>query len=236
MFRQQPARPQILHAEHETLIAGVIHRVRQQSPVGAWLDHADFAEAVARGQGIDIEQHFLGRVGRPVPAAVHGVLPAGLGARVVEILAALLGHGAVLFLYPRLHLAEEHSLQFARLRHHRLGVGVLGFEIIEHKCIAPVAEPVVVVHACVAVLGEGKRAFLRAGWEAMIRHAGHFIPTQKTDAVSGKASLLTTAPVYGFGCRRGLTGAVSPSSASRPSARAPASIPAQRAGPARGAG
>ena len=57
--RQLPFRVQVPEPHGIAAAADRVHGVRQQPPVGTHLARADFAEGVALGHDIDVEQHLL---------------------------------------------------------------------------------------------------------------------------------------------------------------------------------
>ncbi len=141
----------VLHVERVLPVAGRIRRVRQPVAIVADLEGPQPEVAVALGELVQIEEHFLGPRHASLPAAAVRVLFSFLGARVVVILADARRHGEVGLLDPPEHLFVQGLLQaFGRL-HHLFGVGVLGLEIRNDFRIRLLAQPEVVILQRVAV-------------------------------------------------------------------------------------
>jgi hypothetical protein len=94
---------------------------------------------------------------------MHRVVLPGLESGVVPPAALAVRHRAVVLLDPADDLFVQRVLQRPERRHHRIGVGVLGLEVVEHllRLAAVVAQPVVRVAALGAVRGADHVRLLR---------------------------------------------------------------------------
>ena len=152
---------QILHVQVELAKAGLVGRVGQERAVVAGNPAAQPEELLAGGKLVEVEDHQLGRVGGRGPAAEDGVLLPLLGARVIGEPVALERHVLIGLLDAREHLAVERLAPRLLRRRHRLGVGVLGAQVLLDLGRALVAQPEVVVDALVAVDGDVLRLLAR---------------------------------------------------------------------------
>jgi hypothetical protein len=91
--------------------AGRVDSVGQEGIVWAGLKHGDAAVALAFGQRILIEQHFLVRFRLILSTTEDTILAAGLHAPVVGILTEGFGDAGVILLDASLHLLEELLLE-----------------------------------------------------------------------------------------------------------------------------
>ena len=125
---------EVAEAQRVALAAVEVDGVREDAVIGRDLEAAEREVVVARGEQILVE-HDLGGFGPgatgpaamdPVLRALHGsggVLPGALGDR-----RRLVG-----LLDPGLDLAEDPLPQRQQGREHRVGVGVLGLEVRDHR-------------------------------------------------------------------------------------------------------
>ena len=145
------ARRQVLHEQRVLAKAGVVERVGE--PVGVVVDgvSAEGEEGMAHGQGVEIEQDLLGRIRPGGLAAVDRILLALLRARVIEVIAATVGNGRVVFLDAAQDLPVERVLERFHRLHHGRRVRVLRFQVSGDTRIVLVAQPEVIVLAAVAV-------------------------------------------------------------------------------------
>ena len=136
---QQLTGTQILDEELKALVAGHVDRIGQQITRIAHRGRTEGEEVVAFGERVDVEKHLLPfrrtllRDGRRSPrigafrhrdaAAVAILLPL-LGAPVVPVLTAALGHGHVRLLDAGLDLSEDILGQGVQVRGLFCGVGV----------------------------------------------------------------------------------------------------------------
>ena len=142
-----------------------------------------------------------GPVARAVGAAMNGVLPALLGARVVPPVAVAEGNRDVGLLHVAEHLPVELLAQAGQGRHHGLGIGIFGFEIGGHLGILLVAQPGVVVgedravqkRLGVLLAGDGRRRKLSDILLSVVHCAAIGSPSAAS-ADSGLAS--GPAPAY----------------------------------------
>ena len=103
-------------------------------------------------------------------------------ATTASVYAAALGRGGVILLDAALHLLEQGLLQRLRVLHDLGQIVILDGQVFQHSGVVAVAQPEVVVHARVAVLGnglwapwrdrEGRHAFSRL-WGVARRAAGY---------------------------------------------------------------
>ena len=147
----QLARRQVLHEQRVLAKAGVVERVGE--PVGVVVDgiSAEGEEGMAHGQGVEIEQDLLGLIRPGGLAAVDRILLALLRARVIEVIAATVGNGRVVFLDAAQDLPVERVLERFHRLHHGRRVRVLRFQVSGDTRIVLVAQPEVIVLAAVAV-------------------------------------------------------------------------------------
>ena len=118
------------------------------------------------GALVAVDKHF------PVLALglrlAHGnrVFVARLIARLIAIAVAHVRHRMFLLRNARHHLFVQGFAQRLLRFQHRIGVGVLRLQVVQHLavCTLVVAQPVIVIHARVAVDGDGIRAFFRFRW------------------------------------------------------------------------
>ena len=157
LFSSSSPGRQVLDVEGEFLGSRGVHRVGQQAMVGAHLTRPDPEVGVLGCQRILIEQDLLGRFGAVVPAAQNGILSAGFGPGVVEVLVHPLGNREIGLLDPPPHLLVEPLLQRLGGAHDGGGVAVLRLEVRHDRGIAAVPEPGVVVESGLAVNGVGSR-------------------------------------------------------------------------------
>ena len=99
---------------------------------------------------VAIEQNLFGTAIRRLPA-VDGVLLPLFGARVVEILAAADGHALVRLFDAGHHFAIKLVLQLRGGGHHGGDIEVLVGQILDHFGVMLFAQPMVRVHADIAV-------------------------------------------------------------------------------------
>ncbi len=130
---------------------GGIEGVGQLAPVEGDLGGADAHELLGPADLVGIEQHLLGRAVSAPLAGPQGVLLALLGARVVEVPAVTNRDREVRLLDAGEHLGVKRVLQGEGGAHDRLGVGVLGPQVVKHLRGVLAAEPGVVVDPAVAV-------------------------------------------------------------------------------------
>ena len=142
---------QILDEERVLAESGEIDRVGQTNAVVADHEDAEREKRMALGERVEIERDLLGRVEPVGLSAVDRVLLAFLRPRVIEMVAATVGDGRVVFLDAAQDLLVERFLECFHRLHHGRGIGVLGFEIRGHARIVFVAQPEIVVFAAVAV-------------------------------------------------------------------------------------
>jgi len=159
----------VLHEQRVLAKAGVVERVGE--PVGVVVDgiSAEGEEGMAHGQGVEIEQDLLGLIRPGGLAAVDRILLALLRARVIEVIAATVGNGRVVFLDAAQDLPVERVLERFHRLHHGRRVRVLRFQVSGDTRIVLVAQPEVIVLAAVAVNDVepgnlGLRAAGRARW------------------------------------------------------------------------
>ena len=135
---------QVTDAELEQLVAGEVHRVRQQPAVRA--DLADPEVDVAAGAGriaeqqVRVEQH-LGRLSRRGhPAELLEFLPLGHPGEVAEPAPAP-GHRVLRGSHPRGHLGKQPVLQRAGWRRLLLVIRALRGQVVAHRGQVMVAHP-----------------------------------------------------------------------------------------------
>src|ERR1700736_2659409 len=84
-------------------------------------------------------------------AALCGILFTFLGPRVVIVFAAPGGDRQIRLLDAREHLGVEGVREWLDVFRHRIGVGVLGLEVVDRVGIGLLAKPVIVIDAGGAV-------------------------------------------------------------------------------------
>ena len=112
---------------------------------------ADGEKFMAVGQGIAVEHHLLGRIEGSRLAAVDRILFTRLEARVIKIVVAFVRHGQIGLLDPALDFFKKLFLKFLRMRHRLGGKGVLIIQIANDFGIVAFAQPIVIVHAPMAM-------------------------------------------------------------------------------------
>ncbi len=169
--RQQLAGAEVLDAQGEAFVAGVVHGVGVEVPVHRDGRAADGEERLALGLDVAVQQDFLARDldaglhrgGSPVGHGVAGVL--GADPALDAVLLAL--HGAaevppavlavrdrqVCLLRAALDFLEDGLAQRRLVGGDGLLVGVLGLQMVHHLGRVLLAQPLVVVHEGVAVVG-----------------------------------------------------------------------------------
>ena len=145
----------VAEAERVPLAAGHVDRVREGRMVRRDLEAAEREVVVAIGEPVLVENDVRQlRALAPESAAVDRVLRTLQGPG--RVLPPALGDGCGLvgLLHARLDLVEDAVPERQQGREHRVGVGILGFEVGDDLRVVTVAEPVPVVAALVAVRGQ----------------------------------------------------------------------------------
>ena len=142
---------QVTDAELEQLVAGEVHRVRQQPAVRADLANPEVYIAAGAGrvaeQQVRVEQH-LGRLsGRGHPAELLEFLPLGHPGEVAEPAPAP-GHRVLRGSHPRGHLGKQPVLQRVGWRRLPLVIRALRGQVVAHRGQVMVAHPRVRVARC----------------------------------------------------------------------------------------
>ena len=146
----------------------VVVAISEQVAVRADSECRNRHEDLALREFVDIKKDLFGRVHAGFFAAANGVLLAGLDARVIEVVAFAVWNFDVGFFHAAQHLVIELFLEGLGGFHHRVGVGVFGFEIGTHFGIRFVAQPEIVVGERAAVDFGDVRDFLRDRWRRKI--------------------------------------------------------------------
>jgi hypothetical protein len=169
MIGERLAGAEIFHREIELAESSVVVAIGQKISVSADRKGLHRHEGLALRQFVDIEEDFFVGVGADLFAAADGVLLAGFGADVIEEVALFVRDLDIRFFYPAEHLVVELFLEGFRGLHHRVGVGVLGFEVGADLGIGFLAQPKIVIDQLVAVdLGDVGDLFRdRRGWEVV---------------------------------------------------------------------
>ena len=97
------------------------------------------------GELIEIEEDLLRTVHAALAAAAIRVLLAFFGARVIDVLADSSRHGEIGLFDPTEHFFVQVLLQTLGRRHDRIGVGVLGLEILDDLRVRFFPQPEVIV-------------------------------------------------------------------------------------------
>ncbi len=104
------------------------------------------------GQHVGVEHDLFRLFRRTALTGIDRVLFSLLVARVVIIVVAPVRHRHVGLLEPPFDLFEQFLLEVARMRHFFGGVFVLLIQMLDDLGILPLAQPIVVIHAHMAVL------------------------------------------------------------------------------------
>ena len=181
LVRQRGPGGQVLDPQREPLVAGEVGGVGQPALVRAGAERAEAEELVADGQLVAVEQFLLPvqrlavrgdrrdhLAGPHRAAAVHRVLLALDRPRVVPPAALAHRDGQVALLGARLDLLEDLIAQRGQVGGERVGVLVLGPQVVDGVRVVLVGEPGVLVHHGVAV--EGARAGELLGLGRLDRH------------------------------------------------------------------
>ncbi len=181
LVRQRGPGGQVLDPQREPLVAGEVGGVGQPALVRAGAERAEAEELVADGQLVAVEQFLLPvqrlavrgdrrdhLAGPHRAAAVHRVLLALDRPRVVPPAALAHRDGQVALLGARLDLLEDLIAQRGQVGGERVGVLVLGPQVVDGVRVVLVGEPGVLVHHGVAV--EGARAGDLLGLGRLDRH------------------------------------------------------------------
>ena len=137
--------------------------VRQQLVVIAPIHVAERHEFLPFGELVDVEKNLLRRIDGSLLAAENRVLFAFLRPAVEEIAALGIRRRVVGLLDPTKHLGVKRFLKLFVGRHHRVGVRVLGLEMIDDLRILLLAQPEIVIRQLVAVQPDNFRLLLRGG-------------------------------------------------------------------------
>ena len=112
---------------------------------------ADGEKLMALGQSVAVEHHLLGRIEGSQLAAVDRILFTRLEAGVIEIVVALVRHRQIGLLDPAFDFFEKLFFKFPSMRHRLGGNGVLIVQVADDFGIVPFAQPVIIVHAHLAM-------------------------------------------------------------------------------------
>ena len=166
------ARAQVLEAQRMDAAARHVLAPGEHVAIRAHLVIADAHVVLALGEGRHVEDHLRrGRLvlrrRRPALAQVRRVLGALVEALPVPVAAVVGGDGGIVLLDARAHLLHERLLQGAQPRHHGVGVGHFGPQVV-HDVVALVArvivaDPVVLVGAVAEGALDHVRLLLRHG-------------------------------------------------------------------------
>ena len=142
---QQRAGGKLLDAQDVLATTHIVFHPRQQLSVRADGIAADLEIPLAFGQGIAIEQDFLGCVHAALAARMDRVLATFLETAVVPVALAQERHAGIVGLDARDDFLVKRFARFAQWRNNGVGVGVLGVQIRDHFRVLPavVAQPVV---------------------------------------------------------------------------------------------
>ena len=154
--RQQLAGVQVFDLQGILAKAGGIGGEGVEAIVLAQRHGADRHEGFILGQPVHVEQDVLWRrclTGSGLTAQDR-VLLAGFGAAVIEPAAQPVRHGQVGFLDAPQHFPVERVLERFERPGDCCGVGVLGLQVVDHRRVLLVAQPVVVVYPLIAVLAQ----------------------------------------------------------------------------------
>ena len=139
------ASAQIFHVQGVLPVTGDVSGVRQKIRIVADLETAQAEERVPFRGLVAVQQHFFRRVHAAFAPALDGILLAFFGARIVKIAIAAGGHREVSLLDAAQHFRIQRLFKRLQTFGHRVGVGVLGLQILDHRRIGFVAQPKVVV-------------------------------------------------------------------------------------------
>ena len=142
---------EIFYRQSELAEASIVIAVGEQVAVRADGEGLHRHEWLALRHLVNVEQDFLGCVHAGFFAAADLVLLAGLGAHVIKVVAFLVRNLDVGLLHAAEHLVIELLLQRLGRLHHRVGVGVLFFQVSADFGIGFLAKPVVVVDHFVSI-------------------------------------------------------------------------------------
>jgi len=152
---------EVLEAELVLTPGERVHAVRQDLVVGADGRPADLEIARSGGHFIAVQEDLLPALKRLGLAAEKRVIPARLETGVVPVAVFKIRDGHVRRLDPPVHLGDQLLLERLGRLQDRLGVGVLGLEVLHDLGIGPLVQPVVLVHPGLAVDRELLADFLR---------------------------------------------------------------------------
>jgi hypothetical protein len=148
--REELVGVEILDFEDELAETGVIRGIGEEAIVVADVEGAEAEEGVAFGEGVEVEEDFLGGE-RFARATVDGVLLALFRAGVIGVAAETVGDAEVGLLNAAEHFLVEGFLEGLGGIQEGVGEGVFFLEVGGDAGVILVAEPGVVVHAAVTV-------------------------------------------------------------------------------------
>ena len=164
MVHEQLSRAHILDGQRILPKAGVVGNVGQQIPIVTDRESAEGHELLAFGQFVHIQHDLFRSIHTSLFAAVNRVLLASLGARIIKVIAVAIRHLDIRLLDAPQHFGVQLFLQPVRGLHHRVGIGVLRFEVGFHLRIAFLTQPEIVVNHGHTVDHGGSRDFLGHRW------------------------------------------------------------------------
>ena len=192
LVRQQLAGVEVLDPQREPLVALEVDGVRQQAPVGGYVDGAEREELGVAGHLVAVEHDLFARdlavggrwlVAVHLDPAVQRVLLALDRARVVPVPAAPGRNAQVGLQRPVRDLLEDCLTQRFQVRRPRLGVRVLGPQVPQHLVIALVPQPLVLVDEHITVmhpLNRLPRSNRRRHRRRNLRHAARLPASPRT--------------------------------------------------------
>ena len=186
------ARFQVQHPDGELLGPVEVHAVCCQAMVGAVFKIRDPSVIAALGKQVDVQQDFFRPVGAANAAAVDGVLAAFFEADVVVEVAFFFGNGVVVFLDAPTDLLVDPFLQGCQRGQERLGVFILGAQVIHGLWVFLIPKPMPGVDAGVAMDGIGVSAPGRGRRVGQTVAGGHVVapvgaPVSRRQSTTGSA-------------------------------------------------